>query len=70
MVKINYKDLSLSPPIDLGIASDYNLFVLKDIVQPSSDTEGLKLSAVPSAPERATLKRVVVPEVVSRRNIS
>jgi len=39
-VKINYKDLSLSPPIDLGIASDYNLFVLKDIVQPSSDTEG------------------------------
>ncbi|MCK5457830.1 MAG: choice-of-anchor A family protein, partial [Melioribacteraceae bacterium] len=30
----------MSPPIDLGIASDYNLFVLKDIVQPSSDTEG------------------------------
>jgi len=39
-VKVNYKDLSLSPPIDLGIASDYNLFVLKDVVQPSSDTEG------------------------------
>ena len=39
-VKVNYKDLSLSPSIDLGIASDYNLFVLKDVVQPSSDTEG------------------------------
>ncbi len=39
-VKVNYEDLSLSPPIDLGIASDYNLFVLKDVVQPSSDTEG------------------------------
>ena len=39
-VKVDYRDLSLSPSIDLGIASDYNLFVLKDIVQPSSDTEG------------------------------
>ncbi len=25
---------------DLGVASDYNLFVLEDLIQPSSDTEG------------------------------
>ncbi len=38
--KVNKQNLILGPSIDLGIASDFNLFVLKDIVQPSSDTEG------------------------------
>ncbi|MCK5085976.1 MAG: choice-of-anchor A family protein, partial [Melioribacteraceae bacterium] len=39
-VKIDYQSLSLTPSFDLGIAADYNLFVLKDVDQPSSDTQG------------------------------
>lgn len=39
-VKVDYSSVSEAPIFDLGIASPYNLFVLKDVVQPSSDTEG------------------------------
>jgi choice-of-anchor A domain-containing protein/uncharacterized repeat protein (TIGR01451 family) len=39
-IKIDYTSVSEAPIFDLGIASPYNLFVLKDAVQPSSDTEG------------------------------
>ncbi|MCK5085942.1 MAG: choice-of-anchor A family protein, partial [Melioribacteraceae bacterium] len=39
-VQVDYQSLSLTPSFDLGIAADYNLFVLKDVNQPSSDTQG------------------------------
>lgn len=39
-VKVDYLAMSQSPIFDLGIAAPYNLFVIKDAVQPSSDTEG------------------------------
>ncbi len=39
-VKIDYLSLGEQPIFNLGIAARYNLFVIKDAVQPSSDTEG------------------------------
>ncbi|MCF6268716.1 MAG: choice-of-anchor A family protein [Melioribacteraceae bacterium] len=39
-VKVDYLSLGEAPIFDLGIAAEFNLFVLKDVVQPSSDTEG------------------------------
>ena len=36
---VNIDSLTTSA-VDLGVASDYNVFVLKDVKQPSSDTEG------------------------------
>ncbi len=39
-VKVDYLSLGTTPVFDLGIASSFNLFVLKDATQPSSDTEG------------------------------
>ena len=39
-IKVDYLAMSQSPIFDLGIAAPYNLFVIKDAVQPSSDTEG------------------------------
>ncbi len=39
-VKVDYLQMSQAPIFDLGIAAPYNLFVIKDAVQPSSDTEG------------------------------
>ncbi len=38
-VQVSYSNFNTTI-IDLGIASDYNLFVGKDITQPTSDTEG------------------------------
>ncbi len=40
IVKVDYLSLGTTPVFDLGIAAPFNLFVLKDVVQPSSDTEG------------------------------
>ncbi len=39
-IKVDYLSLGEAPIFDLGIAAPFNLFVLKDVVQPSSDTEG------------------------------
>ncbi|MDA3860723.1 MAG: choice-of-anchor A family protein [Melioribacteraceae bacterium] len=39
-VKVNYLAMSEAPTFDFGAAAPYNLFVIKDVVQPSSDTEG------------------------------
>ncbi len=39
-VEVDYQSLSVTPIADFGEASDYNLFVLKDATQPSSDTQG------------------------------
>lgn len=33
-------NIQVQPAFDLGVAKDYNLFVLRDLNQPSSDTEG------------------------------
>ncbi len=38
--KVDYVSLGQQPMFDLGIAAPFNLFVLKDVIQPSSDTEG------------------------------
>lgn len=39
LVKVNF-DKIYSEVFDLGAAKDFNLFVLQDLIQPSSDTEG------------------------------
>jgi len=39
-VKVDYLAMSEAPTFDFGAAAPYNLFVIKDAVQPSSDTEG------------------------------
>jgi len=39
-VKVDYLSIGEAPIFDFGIAAPFNLFVLKDVVQPSSDTEG------------------------------
>ncbi len=38
-VKVNVTNV-FTTPIDLGVASDFNVFVFEDINQPSSDTQG------------------------------
>lgn len=38
-VNVDYATLNAAP-YDLGVAGDYNLFVWRDLTQPSSDTEG------------------------------
>jgi choice-of-anchor A domain-containing protein/uncharacterized repeat protein (TIGR01451 family) len=39
-VEVDYQSLSVTPIADFGEATGYNLFVLKDATQPSSDTQG------------------------------
>ena len=39
-VQVDYQSLSVTPIADFGEATDYNLFVLNNATQPSSDTQG------------------------------